>query len=162
MNLRMTSAVIAIAVGLSAPLFAQDRSGCVNSKDHIQAIKACSELIRSHPKDAAAYHLRGDALAKNGDLGQAIADYNRAIQIDPNYAPAYNSRANAFVAKGDYAHAVADVTKAGEITTKAAKQVKAQAAARPKSKMASRVPAKVEEKKGQAALKWVDGRPSWQ
>lgn len=94
---------------------AQDRNSCVSNSDTHQAIQSCSNLIRANPNDAAAYHFRGNALARNGDHGQALADYTRAIQINPSYAPAYESRASAYTNKGDYTHALADATKAAEL-----------------------------------------------
>ena len=139
-------AVVAI---LAVPVLAQDRSSCLDSKDYYRAIKSCSEFIRSHPKDAVAYHMRGDVLAKNGDLGQAIADYSKAIEINPAYAPAYDSRATAYTNKGDYTRAVADVTKAGELAARKGKQVKASplAATKPKAKMWSSKPVRASDTK---------------
>ena len=126
----------AIVAVLAAPVLAQDRSSCLDPKDYYRALKNCSEFIRNHPKDAVAYHMRGDVLAKNGDLGQAITDYSKAIEINPAYAPAYDSRATAYTTKGDYTRAVADVTKAGELAARKGKQVKASpiAATKPKAK----------------------------
>jgi tetratricopeptide (TPR) repeat protein len=110
---------------LSVPAVSQSSKVCVDTKDYVKAVEACSETIISRPNDAAAYHMRGTVLAKNGDTGQAIADYSRAIQLNPTYVPAYNSRAMAFVDKGDYTSAVADATKATELQSKKAQPVKA-------------------------------------
>ena len=149
MTRRMARIAGAILFVVSAPSLAQDRTSCLGTKDYVNALRACSEIIRSHPKDASAYHMRGSVLAKNGDLGQAIADYSKAIEINPNFAAAYNSRAEAFVAKGDYAHAVADVTKAGEVGSQKAQPVKAKVAEKPKPKVAAR-----------AATKTIDTEPT--
>ena len=108
----------AVLVALSVSALADDKNKCLDAKDHHVAIKGCSEIIRRDPKDAIAYYLRGNALAKNGDLGQAIADFSKAIALNPIFAPPYDGRAAAYVAKGDYTRAVADVTKAGELTPK--------------------------------------------
>ena len=108
----------AVLAALSVPALADDKNKCLDARDHYAAIHGCSEIIRRDPKDAIAYYLRGNALAKNGDLGQAIADFSKAIALNPGFAPAYDSRAAAYVAKGDYTRAVADVTKAGEIAPK--------------------------------------------
>jgi Flp pilus assembly protein TadD len=135
MSRKMAAVAGTILFMLSAPSLAQDRSSCLEAKDYLKAVKACSEIIRSDPKDASAYHMRGIVLAKNGDLGQAIADYSKAIEIDPRFAAAYNSRAEAYVAKGDYAHAVADVTKAGEVGSRKAQPVKAKMVVKPKPKV---------------------------
>ena len=105
MRPRKFSVAVATLALLSVPAVSQSNKACVDTKDYVKAVKACSETILSHPNDAAAYHMRGTVLAKNGDTGQAIADYSKAIQLNPTYVPAYNSRAKAFVAKGDYERA---------------------------------------------------------
>jgi tetratricopeptide (TPR) repeat protein len=132
--MRLTMAMAATIVATQAmPAFSQDLKSCADPKDSLQAIKICSDIIRSHPNDAAAYHLRGNALARNGDLGQAIADYTRAIQVNPNYAPAYESRAMALTDKGDYARALPDATKAAELA-KLGNQLKPTASVKVKPK----------------------------
>jgi len=105
----------AVLAALAASALADDKTNCLGHSDHLVAIKGCSEIIRQDPKDAIAHYLRGTVLAKNGDLGQAIADFSKAIALDPGFAPAYDSRAAAYVAKGDYTSAVADVTRASEL-----------------------------------------------
>ena len=152
MTRRKAAVAGAIVFALWAPALAQDRSGCIETKDYVKAMRACSEFIRSSPTDANAYRLRGDVMAKNGDLGQAIADYNKAIEIDPRSAAAYNARAQAFVAKGDYERAVADVTKAGEVRSQKAQATKpiakvAKAPVRARPKMAGSTSAKGNETK---------------
>ena len=134
MTRKMTVVTGAILFTLSAPLLAQDPSSCLEAKDYLKAVRACTDIIRSRPKDASAYHMRGAILAKNGDLGQAIADYTRAIEINPRFAAAYNSRAEALVTRGDYERAVADVTEAGEVVSRKAQPVKAKMAVKPKPK----------------------------
>ena len=131
MRVSLAAVAGAILAVLSASALAQDRSSCLDTKDNARAIKGCSEIIRSDPKDAIAYYMRGNALAKNGDVGQAIADLNKAIALNPGFAPAYDSRANLYVAKGDYSQAVVDVTKAGELSAKTAKPAKPMAATQP-------------------------------
>lgn len=108
----------AVLAALSVAALADDKNKCLDARDHYAAIHGCSEIIRGDPKDAIGYYVRGKALAKNGDLGQAIADFSKAIDLNPSFAPAYDSRAAAYVAKGDYTRAVADVTKAGEVAPK--------------------------------------------
>ena len=95
-----------------------DKSDCLNSKDHELRILGCKAMIRRNPKDAVAYHNRGDAYGLKGDIDSAISDYTKAIELNPNYAAAYNSRGRAYTRKGDYVRAVDDVTKAGELTRK--------------------------------------------
>jgi tetratricopeptide (TPR) repeat protein len=114
---------IVLAAGLvlvSTAVLADNKSDCLDSKDHEQRIKGCSAIIQHDPKDVVAYHNRGDAYGLKGDFDHAIADYSKAIEINPNFAPAYNGRGRAYTSKGDYVHAVADVTKAGELTPKQA------------------------------------------
>ena len=122
-----------VAAGLvlvSAAALADNKSDCLDSKDHDLRIKGCSALIQHNPKDVVAYHNRGEAYGLKGDSDRAISDYTKAIELSPNYAPAYNGRGRAYTSKGDYAHAVADVTKAGEL---APKQEPSLAVAPPKS-----------------------------
>jgi Flp pilus assembly protein TadD len=115
--MRMTIAVLAAAIVIvqAGPASAQDAKACAQAKDNVQAIRSCSEIIRAKPRDAIAYQLRGDALARNGDLGQAIDDYSKAIQLNPRYATAYESRAMVYTTSGDFTRAVADATKATEL-----------------------------------------------
>ena len=134
MRPRKFSVAVATLALLSVPAVSQSNKACVDTKDYVKAVKACSETILSRPDDAAAYHMRGTVLAKNGDTGQAIADYSKAIQLNPAYVPAYNSRAMAFVDKGDYTSAVADATRATELQSKKAQPVKAKVAVKPRPK----------------------------
>jgi tetratricopeptide (TPR) repeat protein len=149
MRRRKVGVAVAMLTLLSAPAVAQSRNACLDAKDYSKAIKACSDVIRTNPKDAVAYRMRGDALAKNGDTGQAIADYTKAIQLNPTYVPAYNSRATAFVNKGDYTRAVADATKASELRSQRKQQVKALPPVRAKPKASSWASAKGGDKKGE-------------
>jgi tetratricopeptide (TPR) repeat protein len=110
----------AAIAALSASALADERTDCMSHKDNIVAIRGCSEIIRRDPKDGIAYYLRGNALARNNDLGQAIVDFNKAIALNPGFAPAYDRRASAYVAKGDYTSAVADATRSAELTSKKA------------------------------------------
>jgi tetratricopeptide (TPR) repeat protein len=114
--LRMTVAASLMLVAATA--LADDKSDCLDSKDHNLRIKGCSAMIERNPKDFVAYHNRGDAYGLKGEVDQAISDYTKAIVLNPNYAPAYNSRGRAYVSKGDYVRAVDDVTKAGELARK--------------------------------------------
>jgi tetratricopeptide (TPR) repeat protein len=97
------------------PLGEITRAIASNNKIHELRIKGCTAIIQVNPKDAIAYHNRGEAYSLKGEVDRAISDYNKAIELNPNFAPAYNSRGRAFTSKGDYVHAVADVTKAREL-----------------------------------------------
>ena len=114
----LRSVVAASLVLVSTAAFADNKSDCLNSKDHELRIKGCSALVQSNPKDFVAYYNRGEAYGLKGDSDRAISDYSQAIVLNPSYAPAYNGRGRAYTSKGDYVHAVADVTKAGEVAPK--------------------------------------------
>jgi Flp pilus assembly protein TadD len=43
--------------------------------DHASAVRDLTEVIRLDPQHAAAYRLRGDALARLGDYAHAGADH---------------------------------------------------------------------------------------
>jgi tetratricopeptide (TPR) repeat protein len=113
---RTTAAASLVLVSTVA--LADDKSECVDSKDHDLRIKSCSALIERNPKDAVALHNRGEAYELKGGVDRAISDYTKAIVADPNYAPAYDRRGRAYGSKGDYVRAVDDVTRAGELTRK--------------------------------------------
>jgi tetratricopeptide (TPR) repeat protein len=115
----MLRSVMAVGMVLASTVaLADNRTDCLNNKDHDLRIKSCSAIIQQNPMDVVAYHNRGDAYGLKGDFDHAIADYTKAIEVDPNYAPAYNSRGRAYTSKGDYVHAVADVTRATELGPK--------------------------------------------
>jgi tetratricopeptide (TPR) repeat protein len=103
---------------VSTIALADDRSDCLDSKDHDLRIKGCSAMIERNPKDVIAFSNRAEAYELKGEVDRAISDYTKAIVSDPKYAPAYNGRGRAYVSKGDYVRAVDDVTRAGELTRK--------------------------------------------
>jgi Flp pilus assembly protein TadD len=115
MRMIIASLAAAILIVQAGPAASQDPKACAQAKDNAQAIRSCSEIIHAKPRDAVAYHLRGDALARNGDAGQALADYSKAIQLNPGYAAAYESRAMVYTTNGDFTRALADATKATEL-----------------------------------------------
>jgi tetratricopeptide (TPR) repeat protein len=119
---------------MSTAAMADDKSDCLDSKDHDLRIKSCSAMIERNPKDVLAYHNRGEAYELKGEVDRAISDYTKAIVSDPNYAPAYNGRGRAYVSKGDYVRAVDDVTRAGELTRKMQPQPAVVEAVPPKPK----------------------------
>jgi tetratricopeptide (TPR) repeat protein len=119
---------------MSTAALADDKSDCLDSKDHDLRIKSCSAMIERNPKDVVAYHNRGETYELKGEVDRAISDYTKAIVSDPNYAPAYNGRGRAYVSKGDYVRAVDDVTRAGELTRKMQPRPAVVEAAPPKPK----------------------------
>jgi tetratricopeptide (TPR) repeat protein len=147
-----------LGVGLvliAIPALADNRSDCLDSKDHDLRIKGCSAVIQRNPQDVAAYHNRGEAYGLKGDPDRAISDYSKAIELNPNYAPAYDGRGRAYTSKGDYSHAVADVTKAGELSVPAPAVVKT---APPKPKAPVKPPLAAPSK-GSAPI--VGSWPAW-
>jgi tetratricopeptide (TPR) repeat protein len=130
--LRRTAAASFVLVSTLA--LADDKSDCLDSKDHDLRIKSCSALIEHNPKDVIAHHNRGEAYELKGEVDRAISDYTKAIVSDPTYAPAYNGRGRAYVSKGDYVRAVDDVTRAGELARKVQARPAAVVAAPPKPK----------------------------
>jgi Flp pilus assembly protein TadD len=58
--------------------------------------------------DAEAYHNRGVALWKKGDVERAIAEFRAALRIDPNLAKARGDLGVALGQKGDLEGAIAE------------------------------------------------------
>jgi tetratricopeptide (TPR) repeat protein len=154
---------------LSTSAWGDSKSDCLAKESHELRIKGCTAIIKLNPKDAIAYHNRGEAYALKGDVDRAISDYNKAIELSPNYAPAYNSRGRAYTSKGDYVHAVADVTKAGELAPQKASapvvqkaSVPVTAKAEPPKANASAKPRLAAPSKGPTLQNTSDGSwPSW-
>lgn len=91
-----------------------------------KAIEAFNKAIKSNPKYAEAYFIRGrsydlkgqqikGAYERNVLFKKAIADYTKAIEINPMYAPAYNYRGIVHSKNWNSTDAMADFTKAIEI-----------------------------------------------
>ena len=53
----------------------------LNKGMYDEAIIEFSNVIAMNPKDNEAYHKRGIAYTKKGNLDQAISDYNKAIEV---------------------------------------------------------------------------------
>jgi len=133
---RITAAASLVLISTAA--LADDKSDCLDSKNHDLRIKSCSAMLERNPKDVLAYHNRGEAYELKGEVERAIADYTKAIVSDPNYAPAYERRGRAYVSKGDYVRAVDDVTRASELTRKVQPRPAIVEAAPPKQKKDAR------------------------
>ena len=52
----------------------------------------CDQLASQNPTAAVAHYLRGDALARNGKLLEALNSLDRSLGLDPNFLLARNSR----------------------------------------------------------------------
>ncbi len=147
---------------LSTSAWADNKGDCLDNKNHDLRIKGCTAIIQLNPKDASAYHSRGEAYSLKGEVDRAISDYNKAIELNPNYAPAYNSRGRAYTSKGDYVHAVADVTKAGELTPQQAPLPVTVKAMPPKPTGSAKPRPAAAPSKGSVAANSVDGSwPAW-
>src|SRR5262245_14192945 len=157
MIVMLRTVVAAGVVLVSGAALADDRSDCLNGIDHELRIKGCSEVIQRNPRDAVAYHNRGEAYSLKGDIDHAISDYTKAIVLDPNYAPAYTGRGRAYVSKGDYVRAVDDVTRAGELTRKERSEPAVVKAAPSKDAVVKAAPPKAKEAPSPALV--VPGKP---
>jgi tetratricopeptide (TPR) repeat protein len=87
-----------------------------------RVVEACSEVLRSAPKDLGqllrldnVYFKRGIAYASTRNFDRAIADYAKAIEIDPGNALAYLNRGIAYSITRAADRAVSDYTKTIEI-----------------------------------------------
>jgi tetratricopeptide (TPR) repeat protein len=56
------------------------------------AIGDFNQAIELDATYARAFHLRGLAYEKLGELARAFQDFDRSLEIDPEYAAAYHSR----------------------------------------------------------------------
>ena len=59
---------------VALPVAASEQNNCLTSLDDDVRIRACSELIRRNPNNAAAYNSRASAYASKGDYINAVAD----------------------------------------------------------------------------------------
>jgi tetratricopeptide (TPR) repeat protein len=74
---------------------------------------ACLRVIEGDADAMAdAYHRRGRAHMKLGDLDAAMVDYDLAIAVAPGHAGAWNSRAWVRYLQGEHEAALADVEQA--------------------------------------------------
>lgn len=78
-------------------------------------IASLTEVINRNPGSAEAYLTRGNAFARNGRMGEAIADFSQAIKLDPNNAAAYTNRALAQRQLGRNDAALNDFSRAIEV-----------------------------------------------
>ena len=81
-------------------------------KNFPEAIRCFSQTLRIQPKFADAYHNRGLAREKHGDLEGALADYDQTLRFQPNFPMAYVNRGNAYNRQGAYKAAINDYDQA--------------------------------------------------
>ena len=77
-----------------------------------QAIEIYTKIIKSNPKNIAAYYNRGLAYTLKEKYDLAIQDYSQAIALNPQDATAYNNRGNAYSNIKKYDLAIQDFDKA--------------------------------------------------
>ena len=82
--------------------------GLFRERKFNEAIAALTTFLATHPRDARAIVLRGDARADLGDNEGALKDYNSAIAIAPEYQYAYVTRCETRLQLDDDAGALAD------------------------------------------------------
>ena len=68
-----------------------------------EAEKLIDEILAKNPRAAEAITLRGEALARRGDVEGAMQRYDEALVINSNNFSARLSRANLNLTRGDYA-----------------------------------------------------------
>lgn len=115
--LRAVITLLALVI-VTATLRADVKSDCLQAgsgpKDTDGRIKACTELLRQNPGNAAAYHNRGIAFVRrknSGDAARAVADFNMAIGLEPR-SITYLARGSLFLSGGGWKAAIADFTMA--------------------------------------------------
>jgi tetratricopeptide (TPR) repeat protein len=115
--LRTVITLLALVV-VTATLRADVKSDCQQAssapKDIDARIKACTELLRQNPANAAVYHNRGIAFVRrknSGDGARAVADFNMAIALEPR-SITYLARGSLFLSGGGWKAAIADFTMA--------------------------------------------------
>jgi tetratricopeptide (TPR) repeat protein len=84
----------------------------MQDKDYDSAISAFDFLIKSQPRYAHAYAIRGSAYVQKGDTAQAYNDYNKALELDKYFAPAYAERGMLYLQQEKYREALDDYNAA--------------------------------------------------
>ena len=77
-----------------------------------KCIEHYDKVINLKPDYAEAYHNRGTAYARRGEIDKAIKDYNKAIEINPDDADTYNNRGIAYAEKAVFDKAIEDYNEA--------------------------------------------------
>jgi tetratricopeptide (TPR) repeat protein len=80
-----------------------------------EAVTALDTYLATHPRDARALVLRGDAKADLGLNADALKDYNVAIEVNPQYQYAYVTRCETRLQLEDLRGALADCDRAVQL-----------------------------------------------
>jgi tetratricopeptide (TPR) repeat protein len=81
-----------------------------------EAVQDLTALLEIAPTNAAAFHWRGLALARQNLHSQAIDDLSKAIEVNPKAYGTYTQRGVARLGAGDPAGAIQDFTQSLAIT----------------------------------------------
>jgi len=92
--------------------FLEEAERRLHAGDYAAAEQASRQVLESAPDSAVARSKLGVALAQQGRLDEAIAEFSKALQLQPTYAPAYSNLGNAYRAKGMLPEAVAAYERA--------------------------------------------------
>jgi tetratricopeptide (TPR) repeat protein len=72
----------------------------LSPQTRMQAVAAVERAIRTNPRFAPAYFLRGKILMEQNQLRAALADFERAVAIDPKYPLPYYKMAQIYTRQG--------------------------------------------------------------
>jgi len=103
---RLAALFLGSALGVSQAL-ADARTDCY-AKSGEAAIRACTEAIRSNPRDTVSYINRAFEFLQKGDYQRSVADYSKAIELDPARWDSHQGRAWAYFKMGKAAQGLAD------------------------------------------------------
>jgi tetratricopeptide (TPR) repeat protein len=107
---RFTVAALALLVGPTSGL-GDARKDCFEKSGRV-AIEACTQAIRSNPRDATSFVNRAYEYLQAGDYARTLADYSKAIELEPVRADAYQGRAWTYLKMGKPEQGLADASKA--------------------------------------------------
>jgi tetratricopeptide (TPR) repeat protein len=83
----------------------RDAQHALERGDPSQAEAIGARLVREEPKNAAAWHVLGNALLDGGKVDRAISAFRRALRIDDRVAEVHNDLGTAYFQKGWHAEA---------------------------------------------------------
>jgi tetratricopeptide (TPR) repeat protein len=90
----------------------------VARNDYAGAVRYCSVAVSLRPDFAGARNNLAIALAEQGKLDEAIAEFHKAIALDRTYAQAHSNLGRALAEQGKWEQAMAEYNKAIKIAPK--------------------------------------------